>query len=94
MVFGLELLDISYVPLPPLIVTGRFCPLTTETFVWLKESWLAPACSTVTLTLGQLVVLPTWQIVTIVEPAVFPEMVIWFPLMPTFAIDGFELLET
>ena len=55
----LELLVISYAPLPPLMVIGRFCPLTTEALVWLKESCPAPACSTVTYTLGQVVVLPT-----------------------------------
>ena len=76
MTFAFELLKISYEPLPPLMVIGRFCPLTTEALVWLSESWLAPACSTTAETLGQVVVLPTWQSVIVVEPAVFPETVI------------------
>ena len=80
--------------MPPLMVIGRFCPVTTETFVALSESWLAPACATVTYTLGQVVVLPTWQSVIVVEPAVFPETLTLLPLILTFAIEGFELLET
>ena len=39
-------------------------------------------------------VFETRQIETFVFPVVFAVTVIWLPLIPTFATDGFELLDT
>ena len=38
MVFGLELLSIKYIPVPPLTVTGTFWPGAIEILFWLKVS--------------------------------------------------------